>query len=81
MSEFMLIMSQDQTGQGPTPRPRPQWPPYPASDDPATIMLRMLACLRDLDRIEARLSAAYLETAIQHLRGQFDLDGDSSETE
>jgi len=71
MSEFMLI-------QGPK---MPIWPPNPSSDDPATIMLRMLACLRDLDRIDARLPAAYLETAIQHLRRQFGQDGDSSVTD
>jgi hypothetical protein len=71
MSEFMLIMGTE----------KPAWPPYPGTDDPTVILLRMLACLRDLDRIEARLSAAYLESAIQHLRSQFDLDGDSSETE
>ena len=71
MSEFMLITGTE----------KPMWPPVPSSDDPETIMLRMLACLRDLDRIDARLAAAYLETAIQHLRSQFELDGDSSGTD
>lgn len=72
MSEFMLILS---GGGGRL------WPTIPSSDDPETIMLRMLACLRDLDRIDARLAAVYLETAIQHLRAQYNLDGDVSETD
>jgi len=72
MSEFMLILS---AGEG------RMWPPLPSSDDPQTILLRLVACLRDLDRIDAGLAAAYLETAIQHLRSQFDLDRDPSETE
>lgn len=61
MSEFMLIT---QDGQ-------PAWPAASSTSDPETIMLRMAACLRDLDRIDARLAAAYLETAILHLRAQF----------
>lgn len=69
MSEFLLITGSPE---------RPAWPPLPASSDPETILLRMLACLRDLDRIEAHLSAAYLETAIRHLRASFDLDPESS---
>lgn len=71
MSEFMLI-------RGDAAR---MWPPQPSTDDPEKIMLRMLACLRDLDRIDARLAGAYLETAIRHLRTQFDLEDDSSGTD
>jgi hypothetical protein len=72
MSEFMLILPGGE---------KHMWPPIPSSDDPETIMLRLLACLRDLDRIDARLAGAYLESAIHHLRVQFDLDQDTSETE
>lgn len=71
MSEFMLI-------RGETAR---MWPPEPSTDDPERIMLRMAACLRDLDRIDARLAGAYLETAILHLRAQFNLEDDRSETD
>lgn len=71
MSEFMLIMGNE----------KPAWPPYRASTDPETILLRLIACLRDLDGIEARLPAAYLEMAIQHLRVQFNLDADGSKSE
>lgn len=55
--------------------------PHPGSDDPRTILMRMSDCLRDLDRIDARLAAAYLETAIDQLRLQFDLGDDQSETD
>jgi len=72
MSEFMLIKP------GGVQR---MWPPSPSSNDPETILLRLLACLRDLDRVDARLAAAYLESAIHHFRVQFNLDRDSSETE
>jgi hypothetical protein len=54
------------------------WPPEPSTDDPQMILLRLISCLRDLDRIDARLPGAYVETAIQHLRSQFDLDEDRS---
>lgn len=69
MSEFLLIKSGVE---------RPAWPPLPPSTDPETILLRMLACLRDLDGIEAHLSAAYLETAILHLRNSFGMDPEAS---
>jgi len=71
MSEFMLI-------KGP---PGPVWPPEPSTADPESILLRMLGCLRDLDRVDARLPGAYLEMAIHHLREQFGLGGDSSGTD
>ena len=51
MSEFMLI-------KGP---PGPVWPPEPSTTDPESILLRMLGCLRDLDRVDARLPGAYLD--------------------
>ena len=72
MSEFMLILPGGE---------RRMWPPIASSNDPETILLRLLACLRDLDRVDARLAAAYLESAIPHFRVQFDLDQDTSETE
>lgn len=72
MSEPMLILSGND---------RRSWPAIPSSDDPETIMLRLLACLRDLDRIDARLAAVYLETAILQLRAQYNLDRDGSETD
>ncbi len=72
MSEFMLIQ--------PHPPGRP-WPVSASTADPEILALRLAACLRDLDRIEALLAAAYLETAIRHLRGQFGLGEDCSETE
>lgn len=72
MSEFMLILSG---------REKPMWPPLSSSTDPETILLRMVACLRDLDRIDARLAAAYLESAIHHLRIQFNLDDDSTKSD
>ncbi|MES2493294.1 MAG: hypothetical protein V4579_08460 [Pseudomonadota bacterium] len=72
MSEFMLIQP------GGVQR---MWPPSPSSNDPDAILLRLLACLRDLDRVDARLAAAYLESAIHHFRAQFDLDRNSSETD
>ncbi len=72
MSEFMLILPGGE---------KRMWPPIPSSDDPETIQLRLLACLRDLDRIDARLAGAYLESAIHHLRAQFDLGEDISKTD
>lgn len=57
------------------------WPQLPSSEDPETILLRMVACLRDLDRIDARLAGAYLESAIDHFRVQFKLDDDSTESD
>lgn len=71
MPEFMLIRRD---------KP-PMWPLEPSSDDPQAILLRMVSCLRDLDRIDARLAGAYLETAVQHLRSQFNLADDISETD
>ena len=68
MSEFMLITG----GEGQT------WPARPGSHDPGAILRRMIACLDDLDRIGASLPAIHLDAAIQHLRRQFDLDGDTS---
>ncbi len=69
MSEFMLIQ--------PNPQSR-AWQLGASTTDPEMLALRLAACLRDLDRIEAHLSAAYLETAIRHLRGQFRLGSDCS---
>lgn len=71
MSEFLLI--QGNTGEA--------WAAQATTDNPAKILLRMIACLRDLDRIGAHLPAVYLETAVHHLRNQFELDEDSSGTD
>jgi len=49
------------------------------TQDVEIIAQRMEACLRELDRINARLAAVHLETAIRHLRVEFDLDPESSE--
>ncbi len=72
MSQFMLILPDGE---------RRVCPLIPSSNDPETILLRLLACLRDVDRIDARLAAAYLESAIHHMCMQFNLDQDTSETE
>ena len=72
MSEFMLIMSGEE---------KSSWPPLTVCDDPAAILQRLTVCLHDLDRIEARLAAAYLKSAIHHLRVPFDLDEDISKTD
>jgi hypothetical protein len=72
MSEFMLILPG---------RDIRVWPQAASTTDPEMLALRLAACLRDLDRIGAYLPAAYLETAIRHLRGQFGIGGDCSGTE
>lgn len=48
-------------------------PTQPGSDDPAEILGRMIDCLNDLDRLNARLAAVHLSTAIEQLRLQFGL--------
>ena len=46
--------------------------------DPERIVLQLRACLAVLDRIGAGIAAAHVDTAIQHLRRQFDLDVNTS---
>lgn len=46
-----------------------------------SIMLQLLDSLNRLDGVGAPLAAAYVQTAIDHLRSQFDLDGNRSETD
>lgn len=57
------------------------WQLGSGSDDPQAILRQMMACLQDLDRIEAGLAAVHLETAIQHLCRQFGIEPDSSGTD
>lgn len=68
MSEFMLI-------RGEATR---MLSPDTTNDDPQSIVLRLQACLRDLDQLGAGVAGAYLDMAIHHLQCQFDLDGNIS---
>jgi hypothetical protein len=44
------------------------WRSAVCQPDPENVALRLAGCLRDLDSIQAHLAAAYVETAILHLR-------------
>lgn len=52
----------------------PAMPIQHGSDDPAEVLGRMMDCLNDLDRLQARLAAVHLSTAIEQLRLQFGLE-------
>jgi len=46
-----------------------------------SILLQLLDSLNRLDGIGAPVAAAYVQTAVDHLRGQFNLDEHRSETD
>jgi len=52
-----------------------------SADDAESILLQLLDTLNRLDRIGAPLAAAYVQTAVDQLRSQFNLDEHRSETD
>ena len=56
-------------------------PSRTGASEAESIMLQLLDSLGRLDRAGAPVAAAYVQTAIDHLRSQFDLDGNRSESD